>query len=40
MCAQVSGSWVNYPIDWSDTDADSCLHGNNRIDDLIYHFGR
>ncbi|XP_033740843.1 uncharacterized protein LOC117327778 [Pecten maximus] len=37
---QVDGSWNNFPIDWSDAEADICQHGNNKIDDLIYHFDK
>ncbi|XP_021344723.1 uncharacterized protein LOC110444686 isoform X1 [Mizuhopecten yessoensis] len=37
---QVGSAWNNFPIDWSDAEADICLHGNNKIDDLIYHFDK
>ncbi|XP_069129703.1 uncharacterized protein [Argopecten irradians] len=37
---EVGSSWSNFPIDWSDAEADICQHGNNKIDDLIYHFGK
>ncbi|XP_060067674.1 uncharacterized protein LOC132547886 [Ylistrum balloti] len=37
---EADSSWNYFPIDWSDAEADICLHGNNKIDDLIYHFDK